>query len=173
MSTTRRPTVLGVFATRQAAQAAVAELRRAGFREDQIGVIGPGGTAGGPDQEREHYVGEGAAVGAVAGAGAGALWAIGIAAGMLPAIGPVIAGGLLASVLASTAGAAVAGGLTGALVGLGLSEEEARTYEADLAAGRTIVTVRTDDRQTEAAEILARHGAAERGRPPGVPAART
>jgi uncharacterized protein (TIGR02271 family) len=89
----------------------------------------------------------------------GALWALGIAAGMLPAIGPVIAGGLLASVLASAAGGAAVGGILGALVGLGIPEEEAKYYEGEFRAGRTLVTVKADGRYDEARAILSRHGA--------------
>jgi uncharacterized protein (TIGR02271 family) len=106
---------------------------------------------------------EGAAVGAAAGVGVGALWALGIAAGFLPAIGPAIAGGLFASILTSAAGAAAVGGLVGALVGLGIPEEEAEFYESEVKAGRTIVTVKTDQRRAEAIDILHKHGATMRG----------
>jgi hypothetical protein len=104
---------------------------------------------------------EGAATGVVAGAGIGALWALGIAAGVLPAIGPVIAGGVLASVLASAAGAATVGGILGALIGLGVPEHEARVYEREFHAGRTLVTVRADGRYDQIRTILRRHGARE------------
>ena len=114
-----RSTVVGVFPDRSQAQQAVGELKRLGFREDQIGVIGreglPNGKSARPAAEQAGHskAAEGAATGVAAGAGVGALWALGIAAGMLPAIGPVIAGGLLASVLASAAGGAAIAGLVG------------------------------------------------------------
>src|SRR6185437_9412782 len=101
MHQTKGSTVVGVFEDRQKAQQAVNELRRAGFREDEIGVISQnreGDTAEAGKADRGSHAGPGAATGAVAGAGIGALWALGIAAGMLPAVGPVIAGGILASV---------------------------------------------------------------------------
>jgi hypothetical protein len=155
-----RPTVVGVFTDRAAAQRAVSELRRAGFREDQIGVVGRSDSdAAAADEVSGSKAGEGAAVGAAAGAGVGALWALGIAAGVLPAIGPVIAGGLLASVLASAAGGAAAGGVIGALIGLGVPEEEARYYEGEFKAGRTLVTVKADGRSAEAESILRTCGA--------------
>jgi hypothetical protein len=152
MATTVRSTVVGVFENGHQAKQAVDELRRAGFREEQIGVAGRHADEG-------SKVGEGAATGAAVGAGVGALWAIGIAAGVLPVIGPVIAGGLLASVLASAAGGAVAGGIVGALVGLGIPENEASYYEEEFKAGRTLVTVKADSRANEAWGILARNGA--------------
>jgi hypothetical protein len=157
--------VVGVFLDAQHAQQAVAELRRAGFREDQIGVVshdrGAASTAT-PAADTTSSVAAGAATGAAAGAGVGALWALGIAAGVLPAIGPVIAGGLLASVLASAAGGAAVAGIVGALLGLGIPEEEAHYYEGEFRSGRTIVTVRADDRYDEAWTILHRFGAYNR-----------
>ncbi len=156
-----RSTVVGVFADRTQAQQCVNDLRKAGFREDQIGVAArdmDSATSRG-SEEKGSYVGTGAATGAATGAGAGALWALGIAAGVLPAIGPAVAGGLLASILASAAGAAAVGGFVGALVGLGIPEEEARYYEGEFKAGRTIVTVRADNRYDEAQTILRRYGA--------------
>ena len=152
--TAKGRTVVGIFNDRSQAQQAVAELKRLGFRDDQIGVVGrdgvQSGTAGGKETGHSK-AGEGAAVGVATGAGVEApVGGAGIAAGMLPAIGPVIAGGLLASVLASAAagGAAIAG-LVGALVGLGIPEEEARHYEGEVKAGRTLVTVKADGRFDE------------------------
>src|SRR5262245_61948215 len=97
MATTQqaaRHTAVGVFHDREAAQRAVSDLKRAGFRDDQIGVVtqkhddrAPAGTA-----DTGTKAAEGAAVGAVTGAGAGALWALGIAAAVLPPLG-VVAGG--------------------------------------------------------------------------------
>jgi hypothetical protein len=160
MAAAKRSVVMGVFTDHDRARRAVQDLRDAGFGEEQIGVIGRHaegvreGTTGEGTQ-----VGEAAAAGAATGAGVGALWALGIVAGVLPAIGPVIAGGVLASVLASAAGGAAVGGLVGALIGLGLPEEEATYYKGEVEAGRTLVTVRTDDRVAEARAILDRHGA--------------
>src|SRR5262245_29682597 len=115
-TTKRQTTVVGVFTDAQQAQQAVQELRRAGFQEDQIGVVAKDKAAGeiAKASDKGTHAATGAATGAVAGAGVGALWALGIAAGVLPAIGPVIAGGLLASVVASAAGGAVVAGIAGA-----------------------------------------------------------
>jgi uncharacterized protein (TIGR02271 family) len=154
-----RTAVVGVFEHRNDAQAAIQDLKRAGFRDDEIGVLSRDGQGDSirTDGVDETNAAEGAAVGVAAGAGVGALWAIGIAAGLLPAIGPVIAGGLFASILASAAGGAAVGGLVGALIGLGIPEEEAAEYEAHVKSGRTIVTVKTATRQDEAEAILHRH----------------
>jgi uncharacterized protein (TIGR02271 family) len=175
MMQTHRSTIVGVFEDRQQAQRAVDELRRAHFREDQIGVVardGSGATTAAHEETGSH-AGAGAAAGAATGAGVGALWALGIAAGMLPAIGPVIAGGLLASVLASAAGGLVAGGIVGALIGLGIPEEEARYYEGEFKAGRTIATVKADGRYDEAWAILRRYGAYDQATNRATAGART
>jgi hypothetical protein len=153
-------TAIGVFADAGQAREAVRALKRAGFRDDQIGVASP--HAGG--EERAVHAAEGAAAGVAGGAGVGALWALGIAAGVLPGIGPVVAGGLLGSVLATAVGGAVVAGLAGALVGLGVPEEEARYYEGEFLAGRTIVTVQAEGRAAEAWSILQSHAASRRPR---------
>jgi hypothetical protein len=164
-TTAMRTTVVGVFPDRSQAQQAVGELKRLGFRDDQIGVIGrdglPTGKAAKAAAEKAGHskAAEGAATGVAAGAGVGALWALGIAAGMLPAIGPVIAGGLLASVLASAAGGAAIAGLVGALVGLGIPEEEAKYYEGEVKAGHTLVTVKAEGRADEVRGLFAQYGA--------------
>jgi len=153
--------VVGVFSNQAQARLALQELRDAGFTEQQLGLVTPSGGDGGwrgetsdPDTNWE----EGAGAGAATGAALGGLWAVGIAAGALPAIGPIIAGGVLASVLASALGGAAVGGVVGALIGLGLSEDEARGYEDEFKAGRTLITVQAPGRFAEAVGILRRNG---------------
>lgn len=159
---------VGVFDERGAAQRAVEDLRRAGFTDDQIGVVARGedtelrsAPADEPPATGSKWE-EGAATGVVAGAAIGALWALGIVAGVVPVIGPVIAGGILASVLASAAGGATVVGVLGALIGLGIPEEAARYYEREFHAGRTVVTVQADGRCDEAWSILHHNGACNR-----------
>ena len=162
MKASQRSVVVGVFQDRSRAQQAVQELRNVGFSEDHIGVVTRDETTGKTKTAKGDgsYAGEGAAIGAAAGAGVGALWALGIAAGLLPGIGPaIIGGGMLASLLASAATGAAVAGIVGALVGLGIPEEEAKYYESEVHAGRTLVTVRADGRYDEALAILRRYGA--------------
>jgi hypothetical protein len=163
---------IGVFEDNVQAQNAIAELRRAGFTESQIGVavrdeLETSDLA--HKMEQGSHAGEGAVAGMVAGAGIGGAWALGIAAGVLPAIGPIIAGGVLASILASAATGAAAGGLMGALIGMGVPEEEARHYDEHFHAGRVIVTVDAGDRFPEARSILTSFGAFEEDQVRGVP----
>ena len=165
-TTERQSTVVGVFEDRRQADAAISELRKAGFREDQIGVASRQTEGEGKGEAASTTTGEqgtkwetGAIAGALTGAGLGGLVGLGILAGVIPVIGPVIAGGTLAVILANAAGGAAIGGLLGALTGAGIPEEEARYYQGEFEAGRTIVTVTADGRYDEAVAILRRHGA--------------
>jgi hypothetical protein len=166
MTAAVRTTAVGVFTERDQAERAVAELRSAGFRDDQIGVAvkkeeapeeGPG-----PGETKATEGGvAGAVTGGVLGGVLGAL-----AVSLIPGFGPVLAGGLLATVGAAAAAAgAVAGGLVGALIGLGIPEEEARYYHGEVEAGRTLVTVKAGDRYDQAVAILRRNGAYGKGSP--------
>lgn len=161
-------TALGVFPDYAAAHRAVEALRRAGYRDEQIGVLGPdeaaaarekrSGLKDDPTHTRwEEGAGVGAAAGGLAGLGLGAA----IAAGLMSPLGPVVAGGWLVAVLASAGTGAAVGGAVGALAGLGVPEEDARWYASELEGGRVVVTVRGD--ATGAGEILHAHAAA---RPP-------
>jgi hypothetical protein len=160
MTATERSTVVGVFRDRTHAEQAVDELRRLGFRDDQIGVAARSGDYAATVAEGEDTKwAAGATAGAVAGGATGTLLGVAVAAGLIPGIGPVIAGGMLAGVLASAATGVAAGGLLGALIGLGVPEEEASYYHGEFEAGRTIVTVRADGRFAEVRDVLRRFGA--------------
>ncbi len=166
MTTTTRKhaTVVGVFDDLRMAQAAVEELRRVGFREDQIGVVTRDAAAGEHGAAIKEGTGshweEGAAIGAAAGAGIGALWAVGMATIALPPILPaVLVSSWLVSILASAASGAAIAGVAGALIGLGIPEDEATYYEGEFHSGRTLVTVQAPGRYEEARDILARFGA--------------
>ena len=160
MAMTERSTVVGVFDDRDEAELAIGALRRAGFRDADIGFAVRGGTEAGtiPVHPIGAEGGTGAATGAVTGGVVGGLLGA-LAAGLIPGIGPVLAGGLLAGVLGGGLVGAVAGGLLGALTGMGVPEEEARYYDQEFQAGRAILTVKADDRFAEAQAILRRLGA--------------
>jgi len=150
-------TVVGVFEDRTHADQAVAELKRAGFREDQIGAAMRHADAA--TTTSDTYAEEGGVGGVLAGLGLGALAGLGVLSGVIPVIGPAIAGGTLGIILSNAAAGAVAAGLAGALIGAGIPEEDAKYYHGEFEAGRTIVTVHADGRSAEATTILRRHGA--------------
>jgi uncharacterized protein (TIGR02271 family) len=128
-----------VFQKREDAERAVDELQRAGFTDQLIGIAAPDGegregmqTQGGTDTKGE----EGGITGMLAGAFAG--------------------------IFGSADTGAATGGLVSWLYGQGIPEEEARIYESEFKAGRTLVTVQAGSRYDEAAAILQRAGAAAR-----------
>ncbi|HXI15098.1 MAG TPA: YsnF/AvaK domain-containing protein [Chloroflexota bacterium] len=158
-------TVVGVFEDRPQARAAVEDLKRAGFRDDQIGFAAreggsaAGATAGAGSGEvtTDTGSGSGAATGAMTGGLLGGL--IGAAAALLiPGIGPIVAGGILASALGGAALGAAGGGIVGGLVTTGVSEEDARYYDSEFQTGKTVVTVQAGGKAAEAEAILRRHG---------------
>ena len=160
MKTTQRSAVVGVFNDHADADRAVADLRRAGFREDQIGVAtkDPEGAVAKANEKGTKWE-EGAGIGILAGAGIGSLVGLGVLSNIIPVVGPVLFTGTMAVLLANAAGGAAIAGIVGALIGMGVPEEEAHYYEGEFKSGRTIVTVKTEDRATEALAIMQRYGA--------------
>jgi len=157
--TENRITAVCAFNDRAEAQKAVAALKSANFRDSEIGVVTQK-----HDQDGNATVdasgskaATGAGIGLATGAGVGTLWALGIAAAVFPPLG-VVAGGTLMAVLASAAAGAAAAGLAGALIGLGLPENEAKYFEGEIKAGRTLVTVKAAGRYDEALNILRQSG---------------
>lgn len=157
---TPRSAVAVVFDTRGQAESAIDHLWHYGFAHDQVGIVTPGGKiqeATTATEVAEDRAGNGAVVGAATGATVGAL-AGALAVGLIPGIGPVLAGGLLTGIaLGGTAGAAV-GTFFGPFVSLGFSEEEAHGFEHEVKSGKTVVMVKTTERQGEALTILHTHG---------------
>jgi hypothetical protein len=162
----QKTTVVGVFEDRLQADRAVDELRRTGFRHDQIGVamlhdaedVAVGDVTDAVDADGSD-AGIGAITGILTGLGLGALAGLGVLSGVIPVIGPAIAGGTLGIILSNAAVGAGVGGLVGALVGAGIPEEHAHYYQGEFEAGRTIVTVQADGRADEAKAILRRYDA--------------
>src|SRR4029079_10771124 len=114
--------------------------------------------------------GRGALTGMATGAGLGAV--LGAAAALLiPGFGPVVATGVLAMAFGGAVAGTAVGGIFGAMTGLGVSEEEAKFYEAEFQSGTAIVAVKPGARLSDAAEILRRHGGYDMHREIGSPVA--
>jgi hypothetical protein len=168
-SSTTCKTIVGVFASRAAAEKVYADLKAEGFRDDQIGLVGKDlkghvvrkGTA------NESNAGEGAAAGAAAGAIGGAAVGAGIITGLIPVIGPVLAIGTLGTILLNAAGGAVIAGLGGALIGWGIPEEDAKYYEKQVQAGNYLVTASCEDGE-DAWVVMSRGGGYNRRTAPVV-----
>jgi len=146
------------------AERCVEELRRAGFRDDQIGFIaqdaGRRGTATSTEMTGDRHgdgdvsAGSGALTGAITGGIIGAATAF-----FIPAVGPVLAGGILAATLTGVVAGAVTGGIAAALIDLGVPEDEAHYYESELKSGQMLVTVKPEGRWDEAYSIMQSCGA--------------
>ncbi|HBL12838.1 MAG TPA: histidine kinase [Cyanobacteria bacterium UBA11162] len=160
---------IGVFRNHQDAEAALRDLRDAGFPMSQISLVGKdihgNGHSTTGDVTNRTKTDEGAKAGATTGGILGGLGGllVGLGALALPGIGPVIAGGALATALATTAAGtaigAAAGGLVGALVGLGIPENRARYYNDRVAHGDYLLMINgTDDEIRHAQTILNRRG---------------
>jgi len=157
----RLSTVVGVFTDRARADKAIADLQKAGFRKDQIGVAMRHDSADASTSTTAEgsHAESGAVTGILTGLGLGALAGLGVLAGVIPVVGPAITAGTLGVIFSNAAVGAGIVGLFGALVGAGVPEHEAKYYESEFQAGRTIVTVEAGDRAAEATEILRGHGA--------------
>ncbi len=164
-SATQSSVVVGVFEDRRHADQAISELRKAGFRQDQIGVAmrhtdgAADASTGTADADTDTHAESGALTGALTGLGLGALAGLGVLAGVIPIVGPAIAAGTLGVLLSNAAVGAGVVGLVGALVGAGVPEHEAEYYQGELEAGRAIVTVHADTRAAQATTILRQFGA--------------
>ncbi len=159
MTTIERATVVGVFTDRAQAEQALADLRHAGFNDDEIGF------AVRHTEYTEHMhvpdhpdSAKGAAAGAVGGGVLGGVIGAAIAL-LIPGFGPAIAGGVLGAVFGGAALGAATGGFMGAMTALGLSEEEAHYYQREFEIGRVIVTVKAPGRAQEAHDLLLHAGA--------------
>ena len=154
---TTRSHYVGVFDDRNDAELAARDLREKGFTDEQIGY------AWRDDSGETHAEGNKAGQMAASGAGTGVVLGGLIGAGaalLIPGIGPIVSGGLLATALAGGVTGAVAGGVAGgvagALVGLGIPEVEAKYYDQQFRDGRTLMTVKADDRYADASDIVRR-----------------
>ncbi|WP_245671419.1 general stress protein [Pseudobacillus wudalianchiensis] len=139
--------IVGVYDNHTEAVEAIEDLKRQGYRADEISVISK-------ERDDVEYVEEttdtkaeeGAATGAATGGILGGLAGVAAGAGALaiPGIGPIIAAGPIVAGLTGAAAGAGAGGLTGALIGLGIPEEDADRYNEYVKEGKMLVLVDRD-----------------------------
>lgn len=145
--------VLGVFEERKQAEEALEALKREGFREGEISVVGKDDRRG--EGNGDQGLGRGAAWGAGIGTGAGILATAG--ALTIPGIGPLVALGPLATVL----GGAATGGVSGALADWGIPEQRGRDIENRVREGRFVTIVDANGKADKARDVLKQKGARE------------
>lgn len=160
--------LVGIFAEREAVERAINMLQAGGFDPHEISVVAreqPAservagqarelnrGSSVTTEPEAERMEGQleadperatsGTGVGLAAGAAAGA--ALGLAAFALPGVGALVAAGPIATVLAGTLMGAGAGAWAGSMAGIGVPQEDAARYLANLDLGQWLVAVRSN-----------------------------
>src|SRR6516164_3064180 len=154
----------GIYPTYSSIEAAVNELKTAGFRNTDMSILMPE-NKGSKDfaQEKNTKAPEGAATGATTGAivGGGLGWLVGIGALAIPGLGPFVAAGPIMAALAGVGAGGAIGGIAGALIGMGIPEYEAKRYEGRVKEGGILLSVHCDDSKwtKRAKEILEHTGA--------------
>jgi hypothetical protein len=155
---------VGVFSRRQDAEAALYELKNSGFPMERVSVIAQDSDSNIAGAEVKENVGnladEGASLGAVSGGALGGLTGLLVGLGSLaiPGVGPVMLAGATATALATTlAGGAIgaaAGSLLGGLIGLGIPEEQAKSYNSRVEKGHYLIIVDGSDAEIAQAEMI-------------------
>jgi uncharacterized membrane protein len=149
-------TIIGIFDDALAARRALEALRDGPLPLEDVSIVSRATKSGAAvSNDDDVSAGEGAAVGAVWGG------LVGLAALLIPGIGPFVAGGALFAALTGAVTGAVVGGITAALVDFGgISEDEARAYESQVHAGKTLLAVKArDEDSAEVRRILNSFGA--------------
>jgi len=140
--------VLGICRSVSQLEHTVDELKRAGYRNDDISVLFPDKESSRDFAHEKHTK---APEGAAAGAGTGLVlggtlgWLAGIGALAIPGLGPFIAAGPIVAALAGAGAGGAVGGITGALVGMGIPEFEAKRYEGMIKGGGILLSVHADN----------------------------
>lgn len=173
-----RRRAIGVFPHYRDAEAALRELRDAGFDMNNVSVIAKHAdsdrtiagaeVSDGVGTKVGNKADEGAKAGAATGGALGGLTGLLVGLGTLaiPGVGPILLGGATATALATTlAGGAIgatAGGVGGALVGLGVPDERAKIYNDRVGRGDYLVIVDGTEKEIAIAQgILHRRGIQE------------
>jgi hypothetical protein len=148
-------TVVSLFASRPLAEAAIRDLKRAGFADEQIGMAmqDVNGLRDRAEMESpRNDPAEGALNGGLVGGLIGLLGSL-----LIPGMGPLVLGGVLASTLTAAGIGAATGSLIGLLVGMGVSERDAALLDQGLRAGGVLLTVSAASRAPEALAIIEQH----------------
>ncbi|MBS4177289.1 general stress protein [Lederbergia citrea] len=141
--------VIGYYDTEQEAVNAIEQLKREGYRTEDISVISKNREdVDHITEETDTKAAEGAATGVATGGALGGLGGVlaGLGALAIPGIGPVIAAGPVIAGLTGAAAGAGIGGLAGALIGMGIPEEDAHRYNDYVNEGKILVLVDKETR---------------------------
>jgi Heat induced stress protein YflT domain len=157
---TKQPSAVGIFDELEQAEKAIDDLRHAGFRADEIGIIGHVGTEQQtiptplevmPGEENvEHGVIRGAVWGAIVGI---------VVIAAIPGLALAAGTGWWFEILGGAVLGAAAGGALFAFGSLIFTRPRARFYGKELEKGSFIVTVKNPARNEEAVTLLRHQGA--------------
>jgi len=164
MADSKRTSVFGIYANRDAAEHGVDELLRGGFNTSDVSVLLPDVDSTRELAHEKHTKApEGTTAGVTAGGAIGGTLGLlaGIGAIAIPGIGPFIVAGPIVTTLAGLGAGGAVGGLIGALSGMGIPEYEAKRYEGRVRAGGVLLSVHCDTsgQIARAKELLKETGA--------------
>lgn len=153
---------VGIFATREDAEAALTELRDTGFNMDKVSVIAQNvesepNLGGAEVKSSKEQAEEGAKVGVTAGAATGGFLGLigGLAVLTFPGVGAAAeVGAVLANTLLGGGVGAAGGGLIGALIGWGIPEERAKYFNNLVSQGHYIVLLEGTTTEVDSAEAI-------------------
>jgi hypothetical protein len=154
----RHDHVAAVFATREAAQDVVDELRQQGLGTDRMGIAVREGTPRVFERDAETEVLHDAGVGAAAGGAIGLLAGMAIAAIVFVPGGVIGLGGILALGAGSTLGGAMIGGYIGQDTADRAFDERQELSEIHIEPGQVLVVVCSHGRPADVEQIMERHG---------------
>lgn len=141
-------TITKVYDHYEQAQKAVRDLESVGIRSSEISLVANKSVSEQHTNVADaSEAGTGAGIGAVVGGTAGLLTGLGLLA--IPGLGPVVAAGWLATTAVGAVAGGATGGILGALVSAGVPEDHAHVYSEAVRRGGTLVSVRTENSQTE------------------------
>ena len=154
---------IGLFKSRQDAEAALLKLRDSGFDMDKVSVVNKDGDKGqmqgaavndGKGEQIAESAGRSAAIGGTTGGAIGLIGSLGVLA--IPGVGVAAELGiLLANTVFAGALGAASGGLLGALVGWGLPEDQAQYYSDRVNnSGDYLVLVESDTSGLNSAQTV-------------------
>lgn len=148
-----------VFREREQAEAAIADLRRLGLTDEDLGLLtlAPGRYLLDDDTAAEAM--EGVRRGIAVGVPLGSLAGIGLMAGTLHGLRAFGLGGILAGAPGGALWGAVLGGLIGLIARAHWDADEDQVCELPLTPGEVLVLARAGVRTDQARKVMARHGA--------------
>lgn len=152
MARNQNEVVVGIFEQFVQASNIVKELRRAGYRDEEICFLAHASMSETEDGKVVNVTTS--AVGGVLG---GLLGAVG--APLMPGVGSAIEGSILLSALGVAIVGALVGNIVGTLTDIGNAEQQACYYQHEREKGRTIVLVKSPVDHERILTIMNRHGA--------------